>query len=159
MKEVSRATAETCSTAVAGPQTETCSTAVAGKVWDIPVVIDIVVNFCSPCPGKQFNQIAVADRLFNIAWRRRMHTLQKYMLREVILGLTDRDRGGSSVRTTSSWQAEVGVSILLDLEDVFNTASEETRRLAGRAVLRSSSRLSSQLRFSIFSQVGWRAKG
>ena len=110
--------------------------AAAGKKVDMPVMEDEIMTFCSPCPGKQFNQIAVANRRLNIAWRRRYHRLQKYMLREGILGLIDTGPHSISPNNLVSPKGvyAAGINILLDLEDIVNTelatASTEIRKKA-----------------------------
>ena len=95
------------------------SAAVAGKkpsvfeVWAPRETRDLVVSFCPPSPSQQFNQIAVADRLFNTSWRRRTYPLCKDMLRSAIEGLLG----------TCAVCGHTGSNLLLlfDLEDVFNT--------------------------------------
>ena len=125
------AEASETSTAVA-PKRAKRSAAVAGKkpsvfeVWAPRETRDLVVSFCPPSPSQQFNQIAVADRLFNTSWRRRTYPLCKDMLRSAIEGLL----GTCAVcgHTGSN------LLLLLDLEDVFNTelatAAAEASRVA-----------------------------
>lgn len=81
--------------------------------WEIPLIRDLVIHWCPSSPSLQFNQLAVANRLINTAWRRRTYALCKQMLRSAISGLLGtcpvcKSNGGHMLT-------------LLDLEDVFNT--------------------------------------
>ena len=64
-----------------------CATAVAETDWTMPAVIDIVVSFFAPNPLRRFNQMAIANRRLNLAWRRRMRVLSKDVLWEGVMGL------------------------------------------------------------------------
>lgn len=106
---------------------ETCSTAFAEKmrlVFDSPDIRDIVVSLCAPSPERRSNQIAVADRRFNTAWRRRTYELCKVLLRTGIRGLLDI--GPYSLSPHGGLHAS-GILVLLDLEDVFNTEMATAR--------------------------------
>ena len=103
---------------------ETCSTAFAEKmrlVFDSPDIRDIVVSLCAPSPERRSNQIAVADRRFNTAWRRRTYELCKVLLRTGIRGLNDSGPYSST--------RPPGILVLLDLEDVFNTEMATARAI------------------------------
>ena len=122
-----------------------CSTAVAEKEpfvlngWEIPDIRNNIVSFCSPHPWTQFNQIAVADRRCNTAWRRRNHPFCERMLRAAIHRLGNNARSSRMSRS---------IVLLLDTEGVLYTAHRaqklleiqlerlrEAARAAGRAPL------------------------
>jgi len=91
------------------------STAVAEKgtlIFDTPGIRDSVVSWCPPSPGRQFNQIAIADRLLNISWRRRGHVLHCDLLGSAIclFQTVELVRPGNC-----------GMVLLRHLENIFNT--------------------------------------
>ena len=106
---------------VSAPKKLRCSNAVAEKRslvfegWDILIIRELVVSFCAPSPELQFNQIAVADRRFNITWRGGMHMLCTRMLSSAIQIIGRRRCVSRECRIGE------GILLLLNLEDVFNT--------------------------------------
>ena len=68
-------------------------------LWDSPILRDLVIRFCPTSPSMQFNQIAVANRMWNISWRREWYPLCKDYLRTGI--------------------RENNLLLLHDLEDIF----------------------------------------
>ena len=106
---------------VSAPKKLRCSNAVAEKRslvfegWDILIIRELVVSFCAPSPELQFNQIAVADRRFNITWRGGMHMLCTRMLSSAIQIIGRRRCVSRECRIGE------GILLLLNLDDVFNT--------------------------------------